>query len=50
MEKTFSDYYFYNILRIFDVLPNFFIQKLKRWAIFTYKIGIYKCPHQLPNE
>ena len=34
MEKTFSDYYFYNILRIFDVLPNFFYTKTKTMSDF----------------
>ena len=24
--------------------------KLKRWAITTYKHGIYELPHELPND
>ena len=24
--------------------------QVKRWAIITYKHGIYELPHELPNE
>ena len=42
--------HFYNILRIFEVLPNFFSPQVKRCAIITYKHGIYELSHELPND
>ena len=41
---------FHNILRLFDVLPNFLSLQVKRCAIITYKHGIYDLPHYLPND
>ena len=46
--KTYNQ--FHNILRLFDVLPNFPFTQVKRWMIITYKHGIYKVPHELPND
>ena len=40
----------HNILRLFDVLRNFPSPQVKRWAIITYKHGIYELPHQLSND
>ena len=28
----------------------FFLAEVKRWAIITYKHGIYELPHELPND
>ena len=28
----------------------FLSPQVKRWAIITYKHGIYELPHELPNE
>ena len=28
----------------------FLSPQVKRWAIFTYKHGIYELPHELPND
>ena len=28
----------------------FLSPQVKRWAIITYKHGIYKLPHELPND
>ena len=28
----------------------FLSQQVKRWAIITYKHGIYELPHELPND
>ena len=41
---------FHNILRLFDVLPSFSFPQVKRWAIITYKHGIYELPHEQPND
>ena len=45
-----SHNYFHNILRLFDVLANFPLTTIKRYAIFTYNHCIYELPHQLPND
>ena len=42
--------HFHKILRPFDVLPNLFFLQVKQCAILTYKHGIYKLPHELPNN
>ena len=42
--------HFHNILRLFDVLPNFPFPQLKPCAIITYEHGIYDLPHNLPND
>ena len=41
--------HFHNILRLFDVLPNFSPQ-VKRSMIITYKCGISELPQKLPNN
>ena len=28
----------------------FFSPQIKRWAIITYKHGVYELPHELPND
>ena len=40
----------HNILRLFDVLPNFISPQVKRCAIITYRLGIYDVPHKFPND
>ena len=30
--------------------PIFLSPQVKRWAIITYKYGIYQLPHVLPND
>ena len=37
--------HFNNFLRLFDVSPQ-----VKRYAIITYKHGIYELPHELMND
>ena len=34
-KKKIIDNHFHNILRLFDVLPNFLSPQVKRWAIIT---------------
>ena len=41
---------FHNILRLFDVLPNFPFTTSETMAIITYKHGIYRLPLELPNN
>ena len=41
---------FLNILRLFDVLPNFPLTTSETMCDFTYKHGIYELPHELPND
>ena len=50
--RYFSDYnQLHNILRLFDVLPNFPFTQVTLCAIITYnKHRIYELPHQLPNN
>ena len=31
----------------FDVPPNYALQQVKRYAIITYKHGLYELPHDL---
>ena len=33
-----------------NFLTFFLSQQVKRWAIITYKHGIYGLPHELPND
>ena len=40
----------HNILRLFDVLPNFLSHQVKRRVIISNKDGIYELPHELPND
>ena len=39
----------YNILRLFDTLPNFLFTSSEIILIISKKHGIYKLPHELPN-
>ena len=39
-----------NILRLFDVLSNFFTPQMKRSAIISDKHGIFELPHELWND
>ena len=41
---------FHNILRLFDVLLNFPYTTSKTMGHFSYKHGISKMPHELPNN
>ena len=40
---------FHNILKLFDVLPNFPFTK-SECTIIISKHGIYELPHQLPTD
>ena len=42
--------HFHNILRLFDVLPNFISPQVKRCVIITYEHGIYELSHELLND
>ena len=49
--ENFAVNHFHNILRLFDVFPNFpFTTCDKRCAIIIYKNGTYELPHELPND
>ena len=50
LESVPSHNHFHNVSRLFDVLPNFPSPQVKRCAIITYKHGIYKLRHELPND
>ena len=39
-----------NILRLFDVLPNFLSPRVKRRVIISYKDALYELPRELPND
>ena len=41
---------FQNILRFFDVLPNFPFIASETMHDYYYKHGIYKLPHELPSN
>ena len=41
---------FHNILRLFDVLPNFPFTTSETMGYESYKHGIYELPHDLPND
>ena len=41
---------FHNVLRLFDVLPNFPFTTSGTMSVITYKHGIYMLDHELPNE
>ena len=47
---SFNYNYFQNILRLFDVLRNFSSPQVKQSAIISNKLGIYKLPHEFPND
>ena len=40
----------YNILRLFDVLPNFRFTASETMGTYYYKHGIYELPHELTNN
>ena len=40
----------HNILRLFDVLPNFVSPQENGSVIGSNKRGIYELPHELPNN
>ena len=42
--------YFHNILRVFDVLPNFLSPPVRRCKVINSKHGIYELSHELPNN
>ena len=42
--------HFYNILILFDGLPNFFSPQVKWCAIITFNHGISELPQKLPND
>ena len=42
--------HFHNILRLFDVLPNFPFTTNETEPNYPYKQGTYKLPHKLPND
>ena len=46
--KTYNQ--FHNILRLSMFYQIFLSPQVKRWMIITYKHGIYKLPHELPND
>ena len=41
---------FHNVLRLSISYQIFLSRQVKLWAIITYKHGIYKLPHELPND
>ena len=43
--KTYN--HFHDILRLFDVLPNFILRQVKQLTIITYKYSIYELLHEL---
>ena len=38
---------FLDFLMFYQIILS---QQVKRWAIITYKHGIYQLPHELPNN
>ena len=42
--------HFHNILRLFDVLPNFPFTTGETMPIITYKHGICELPNELPSD
>ena len=40
----------HNVLRLFDVLPNFLSPQVKRRVIISYKDALYELPRELPND
>ena len=42
--------HFHNILRLFDVLPNFPFTTSEMMYDDLYKHDLYKLPHELPND
>ena len=50
MKENFADNHGHNILRLFDVLPNFPLAKMRRSMIISNKHGIYELPHKSPKD
>ena len=46
-KPTISLIIFWAFLMFYQI---FLSQQVKRWAIITYKHGIYELPHELPNN
>ena len=42
--------HFHNILKFFDVLPNFVFTTSETMRDYDFKHGVYELPHQLPNH
>ena len=42
--------YVHNILRLFDILPNFLSTTSETERKFSNKRGIYEFSHELPND
>ena len=40
----------HNILRLFDLLPNFLSPQVERIEIINHKHGICELPQELPND
>ena len=40
----------YDILTLFDILPNFLFAKKKQSVIVINKLSIYELPHKMPND
>ena len=49
-QPTFMLNHSHNILRLFDVQPNFPLTTSKLDGIVSNKYGMYKMPHELPND
>ena len=50
VRKSVSHNHFHNILRLLMFYQVLLSPQVKRWAIITYKHGIYELPHKLPND
>ena len=50
LSSIYCCFHFHNVLRLFDVLPNFPYTQVKRCAIVIYKHSIYELPHELPKD
>ena len=49
-KENIADNQFHNILRRFNVLPNFLSPQVKQSVIVIYKYGIQQLPYELPNN
>ena len=49
LSSIYCCFHFHNVLRLFDVLPNFSYTQVKRCAIIIYKHGTYELPQGLPK-
>ena len=47
LESTINFVIFWEFLMFYQI---FLSPQVKRWAIITYKHGIYELPHELPND